>query len=95
MRGSWEPAALIHHFGPGQLQPVWSIQTQCGPGDIQHIAAQNVTLDSDYPASFRSRLFQPLELYTQYCAYLAKLDPVRPNTAILQGASEIEATIVL
>ena len=62
---------------------------------MQHIAAQNVTLDSDDPASFRSRLFQPLELYTQYCAYLAKLDPVRPNTAILQGASEIEATIVL
>ena len=70
MRGSWEPAALIHHFGPGQLWPVWSIQTPCGPGDMQHIAAQNVTLDSDDLTSFRSRLFQLLELCTQYYAYL-------------------------
>ena len=70
MRGAWEPAALIHHFGPGQLWPVWSIQTPCGPGDMQHIAAQNVTLDSDDLTSFRSRLFQLLELCTQYYAYL-------------------------
>ena len=67
---AWEPAALIHHSGPGQLWPVWNIQTQCGPGDMQPIAAQNVTLDSDDLTSFRSRLFQLLELCTQYYAYL-------------------------
>ena len=47
MERNRKPAALIHHFGPCQLWPVWSIQTKCGPGDMQHIAAQIVTLDSD------------------------------------------------
>ena len=65
-------------FNPVPVLP--RSETQCGPGDMQHIAAQNVTLDSDHLTSFKSRLFQLLELCTQYYACLAKMDSSMPTT---------------